>query len=112
MFAVGIIKPVRHTAWVSNPVIVWKKNGRIRDCINFRILNQASLKDNYPLPNMENLLQSVTGVDMLSMLDDVSGYNQVQIKKEERGKTTFTTPWGAYEYIRMLFGLLNAGSTF
>ena len=61
-------------------------------------LNQASLKDNYPLPNMENLLQSVTGALMLSMLDGFSRYNQVQIKKEDRGKTTFTTPWGTYEY--------------
>ena len=49
---------------------------------------------------------------MLSMLDGFSGYNQVQIRKEDRGKTTFTTPWGTYEYIQMPFGLLNAGSTF
>ena len=61
---------------------------------------------------MENLLQSVTGAGMLSMLDGFSGYNQVQIRKEDGGKTTFTTPWGTYEYIRMPFGLLNVGSTF
>ena len=75
-------------------------------------MNQACLKDNYPLPNMENLLQSVTSAGMLSMLDGFSGYNQVQIKKEDREKTTFTTPWGTFEYIRMPFGLLNAGSNF
>ena len=61
---------------------------------------------------MENLLHSVIGVGMLSMLDRFLRYNQVQIRKEDRGKTTFTTPWGTYEYIRMPFGLLNAGSTF
>ena len=61
---------------------------------------------------MENLLQSVTGIGMLSMLDGFSRYNQVRIKKEDREKTTFTTPWGTFEYIRMPFGLLNAGSTF
>ena len=110
--AVGIIRPVRHTTWVSNPVIVRKKSGDIRICIDFRNLDQASLKYNYPLPNMENLLQSVTGARMLSMLDSFSGYNQVQIRKEDRGKITFTTPSETYEYIRMPFGLLNVGSTF
>ena len=80
-----------------------KKSGEIRICIDFRNLNQASLKDNYPLPNMENLLQSVTGAGMLSMLDGFSGYNQVRIKKEDREKMTFTTPWGNFEYIRMPF---------
>ena len=89
-----------------------KKSGEIRICIDFRNLNQASLKDNYPLPNMENLLQSVTGKGMLSMLDGFSGYNQVRIKKEDREKTTFTTPWGTFEYIKVPFGLLNVGSTF
>ena len=84
MLTAVIIRPVRHTTWVSNPMIVRKKSGEIRICIDFRNLNQASLKDNYPLPNMENLLQSVTGVGMLSMLDGFSGYNQVHIKKEDR----------------------------
>ena len=60
---------------------------------------------------MENLLQSVTGAGMLSMLDGFSGHNQVRIKKEDREKTTFTTPWGTFEYIRMPFRLLNDGST-
>ena len=89
-----------------------KKSREIRICIDFRNLNQASPKDSYPLPNMENLLQSVTCAGMLSMLDGFSRYNQVQIKKEDREKTTFTTPWGTFEYIRMPFILLNAGSTF
>ena len=97
---------------MSNPVIVRKKSGEIRICIDFRNLYQASLKDNYPFPNMENLLQSVPGAGMFSMLDGFSGYNQVKIRKEDKGKTTFTTPWGTYEYIRMPFGLLNARSTF
>ena len=75
MLATGIIRLVRHTAWVSNPVIVRKKSDEIKICIDFRNLNQASLKDNYSFPNMENLLQSVTGAGMLSMLDGFSGYN-------------------------------------
>jgi hypothetical protein len=59
--------------------------------VDFRNLNQLSLKDNYPLPNMENLLQRVTRLGMLSMLDGFSGYNQVLVKEEDRHKTAFTT---------------------
>jgi hypothetical protein len=61
---------------------------------------------------MENLLQRVIGAGMLSMLDGFSGYNQVLVKEEDQLKTTFTTPWGTYKYLRMPFGLLNVGSTF
>jgi hypothetical protein len=70
MVEAGIIEPIRYSSWVSNPVIVRKKTGDIRICIDFKNLNQASLKDNYPLPNMEYLLQRVTGAGMMSMLDD------------------------------------------
>ncbi|KAH9299721.1 hypothetical protein KI387_031403, partial [Taxus chinensis] len=57
------------TLWVANIVPVRKKNGEIRICVDFRNLNQASLKDNYPLPIMDQVLQAVTGSEMLSMLD-------------------------------------------
>lgn len=93
-------------------VIVRKKNGSIRLCVDFRNLNLACKKDNYPLPNMETLLQRVTRSGMMSLLDGFSGYNQVLVKKEDRHKTTFTTPWGTFEYLRMPFGLTNAGATF
>jgi hypothetical protein len=108
----GIIEPIRYSSWVSNPVIVRKKTGEIRICVDFRNLNQASLKDNYPLPNMEYLLQRVTRAEMMSMLDGFSGYNQVLVKEDDQLKTTFTTPWGTYKYLRMPFGLTNAGATF
>jgi hypothetical protein len=61
---------------------------------------------------MEHLLQRVTGVGMMSMLDGFSGYNQVLLKREDQLKTTFTTPWGTFMYLRMPFGLMNAGATF
>jgi hypothetical protein len=72
---VGIISPTRHSSWCSNLVVVRKKNGGIRLCIDFRNLNLACIKDNYPLPNMETLLQRVTGSKIMSMLDGFSGYN-------------------------------------
>jgi hypothetical protein len=112
MVEAGIIKPIRYSSWVSNLVIVRKKTGDIKICVDFRNLNQASLKDNYPLPNMEYLLQRVTGAEMMSMLDGFSGYNQVLMKEDDQLKTSFTTPWGTYKYLRMPFGLTNTGATF
>ncbi|KAH9295191.1 hypothetical protein KI387_038889, partial [Taxus chinensis] len=72
----------------------------------------ASLKDNYPLPIMDQVLQAVTGSEMLSMLDGFSGYNQIEVSPEDQFKTAFTTPWGTFAYSRMPFGLTNAGATF
>ena len=97
---------------MSNLVVVRKKNGDIHLCVDFHNLNEMSLKDNYPLPNMEHLLQRVTGAGMMSMLDGLSGYNQVLLKREDQLKTVFTTPWGTFMYLRMPFGLMNAGATF
>ena len=108
----GIIKPIRHSTWVSNLAPVRKKNGDIRLCVDFINLNIASLKDNYGLPNMEAMLQQVTRFELMSMMDGFLGYNQVLVKEEEQFKIAFTTPWGTYVYVRMPFGLINAGATF
>jgi hypothetical protein len=110
MLDAGIIAPTRHSSWCSNLVVVRKKNGGIILCIDFRNLNLACIKDNYPLPNMETLHQRVTGSKIMSMLDGFSGYNQVLVRKEDQNKTTFTTPWGTFECLRMPFVLLNAGA--
>ena len=69
LLAAKIIFPVRHTTWVANLVPIRKKLGDIRICIDFRNLNRASLKDNYHVPAMEQILQSVSGSAMLSLLD-------------------------------------------
>jgi hypothetical protein len=81
-------------------------------CVDFRDLNKSSVKDNYPLPNMEFLLQQVTGSACMSMLDGFSGYNQVLVAEEDMPKMTFITPWETYVYARMPFGLKNVGATF
>lgn len=99
MLAVGIIAQTRHSTWCSNLVIVRKKNGTTKLCVDFRNLNLTCKKDNYPLPNMETMLQRVTGFGMMSLLDGFFGYNQVWVKKEDCHKTTFTIPWGTFEYI-------------
>jgi hypothetical protein len=72
---VGIIYPIRHSYWLSNLVIVMKKIGEIRMCVDFRDLNKVSIKDNFPLPNMEFLLQKVTRLECMSMLDGLYRYN-------------------------------------
>ena len=81
MLAAGIITPTRHSSWCSNLVVLRKKNGSTRICRDFRNLNTSCLKDNYPFPDMETLLQRVTGSGMVSMLDGFSGYNQVLVNK-------------------------------
>jgi hypothetical protein len=89
-----------------------KNNGDIRLCIDFRNLNRALEKDNYPMPLMEQILQCVPDSKMLSLLDDFSGYNQVLVAHEDQLKTAFRTKWGTYAYMKMSFGLINARATF
>ena len=80
--------------------------------MDFRNLNQVSLKDNYPLSKIDHILQRVVGSQRMSMLDGFAGYNQVAVHPEDQEKTTFTTPWGTFMYAKMPFGLMNAGATF
>jgi ribonuclease HI len=112
MLDAQIIVPLRYSKWVANLVSVRKKSGEIRLCVDFINLNRRSKKDNYPLPNMEHILQRVTGASRISMVDGFSGYNQISFMPEDREKTTFTTPWGTFMYAKMSFGIMNAGETF
>jgi hypothetical protein len=95
-----------------NLVPVRKKNGDIRLCVDFRNVNKASEKDNYPVPPMEKILQCVSSSEMLSLLDGFSGYNQVCVSHDDQLKTTFRTKWGTYAYKKIPFGLINVGETF
>ena len=87
-----IIIWLRYSKFIANLVIVRNKNGEIRLCIDFRNLNKCSMKDNYPLPKMEHLLQRVSGASVMSFLDGFSSYNQVSIHLDDQEKTTFTIP--------------------
>ena len=111
MYDAKIIVPIRYSEWVSNIVPVRKKTGEIRLCIDFRNLNKASLKDNYPLPKMDHILQKVVGSKRISLLDGFSGYNQVLVHPDDQHKTNFTTR-GTFMYTKMPFGLVNVGATF
>ena len=77
-----IIFPIRHSIWVANLVLVWKKTREIRLCVNFCNLNLASQKDNYPLPSLDEVLQIVNGSKMMSFLYGYWGYNQVMADED------------------------------
>ena len=87
-----IIIPLRYSKWIANLVVVRKKNGEIRLCVDFRNLNKCSKKDNYPLPKMEHLLQRVSGASVTSFMDGFFEYNQVGVHPDDQEKTVFTTP--------------------
>ena len=97
---------------MSNLVPTRKKTGEIRLCVEFKNLNKVSLKDSYPLPKMDHILQRVVFSSRISLLDGFSGYNQILLQKEDQAKTTFTTPWGTFMYVKIPFGLMNARATF
>jgi hypothetical protein len=106
----GIIFPF--SEWFSNLVPVRKETVQIQLCIDFCALNRDSIKDNFPLPNMEMILQQVAGSQMMFLLDGFFRYNQIKVKRIDRYKTTFTTRWGTFSYEHMPFVLSNAGATF
>ena len=97
---------------MSPIVIVPKKNGKLRVCVNLKKVNAATIRDHYPLPIIDHVLEWVAGKQAYSFLDGFLGYNQVSIKQEDQHKTTFATEWGIYAYRVMIFGLTNAPATF
>eukprot|EP00253_Pinus_taeda_P027131 PITA_27131 len=108
MYDAKIIAPIRFSEWVLNLVPTRKKPSEIRLCVNLRNLNKVSLKDNYPLPKMDHILQRVVGATRISLLDGFSGYNRILVHPDDEAKTAFTTPWGTFMYVKMPFVLMNA----
>lgn len=107
-----IIFPIHHSTWVANIVPMRKKSGQIRICVDFKSLNHASLKDNFSLPMMDQILQTVAGSEMMSFLNGFFRYNQIGVVEEDQHKMTFMMPWGTFSYQMMPFGLVNVGATF
>ena len=108
------IRTARYVHWISNIVPVMKKNGKLRVCIDFRDLNNATPKDEYPMPIADMMVDSAAGNEILSFMDGYSGYNQIFIAEEDISKTAFRCPGaiGTYEWVMMPFGLKNAGATY
>ena len=103
---------VNYPEWLANVVLVPKKDGKVRMCVNFRDLNKARPKDDFPLPHIDILVDNTAGYALLLFMDGFSGYNQIKMALEDMEKTSFITPWGTYCYKVMPFSLKNASATY
>nr|ABA97979.2 retrotransposon protein, putative, unclassified [Oryza sativa Japonica Group] len=113
LYDAGFIRPCRYAEWVSRIVPVIKKNGKVRVCIDFRDLNKATPKDEYPMPVADQLVDAASGNKILSFMDGNAGYNQIFMAGEDIHKTAFGCPGatGMFEWVVMTFGLKSAGAT-
>jgi len=97
MYEAGIIAPIRFSEWVSNLVPTRKKTAEIRLCVDLRNVNKVSLKDNYPLPKMDHILQRVVGASRISLLDGFSGFNQILVHPDDQEKNCFYNTMGNFQ---------------
>ena len=107
----GIIEPAA-SPWASNVVLVKKKDGTLRFCIDYRRLNSVTRQDSYPLPLINNCLNALSKSSWYSTLDLRSGYYNIPIAEEDRDKSAFVTRSGCYRFTVMPFGLTCAPSVF
>ena len=112
LLVAGFIREVHYLKWLANVVMVKKSNRKWRMCVDFTSLNNACPKDNFPLPRIDQLVDSTVGYELLTFMDAFSGYNQILMKKEDQEKTAFVTSRGLYCYKVMLFKLKNASATY
>ena len=111
MLEAGVVQP-SISEWASTPVLVRKRDGTVRFCIDYRALNNATVKDVYPLPLVEYCVDTLSDNIWFSKLDAIWDYWQVNLQEEDRRKTAFITKYGLYEFVKMPFGLCNSPSTF
>jgi hypothetical protein len=109
MLEAGFIRLCKYVEWISSVVPVQKKDGRWRVCVDFRDLNRATPKEEYPMPVAETLINTAAGHKILSFMDVNAGYNQIFMAPEDIHKTTFRVPGavGLFEYVLMTFGLVT-----
>jgi len=106
------VEPMPGSKWMANIVLVRKKDGNLRYCVDYRGLNTVTQKRNYPLPRIDTCLESLGNNNLYSSLDMRSGYWQVPVREEDREKTCFVTRKGMFGFKVLPFGLCNAPSTF
>src|SRR3954465_5264642 len=107
------IRETKKATWIANPVLVPKKDMDVlRMCVDYGPVNKHCPKDYFPLPRIDQIIDSTAGYDLLSFLDAYSGYNQIRMKEEDEEHTSFITPYDVFCYRTMPFGLKNAGATY
>ncbi|KAG9449459.1 hypothetical protein H6P81_009424 [Aristolochia fimbriata] len=112
LIAANFIREMKYPSWIANIVPIKKKTGQIRVCIDFRNLNKACPKDDFPLPITELMVNATTGHKALSFMDGSSSYNQIRMDPKDEELTAFCTPKGIFCYKVMPFGLKNAAATY
>ena len=111
MLQLGVIRP-SCSPWSSPIVLVTKKDGGVRFCIDYRALNSRTIPDAFPLPHTGDVLDAMQGSAHFSTIDLRSGFWQLPMASDSISKTSFVVPDGQYEFVRMPFGLINATATF
>jgi hypothetical protein len=107
----GVIEPST-SPWSSALVAAKKKNGKTRWCVDYRALNEATTKDAYPMPLIEENLVQLSKSRIFSSVDGSGAFHVVDLDDDAKPKTAFSTPWGLYQFKRMPFGLCNAPATY
>lgn len=107
----GIIRP-SNSEYAAPIVLVKKKSGEVRMCVDYRSINKVTLKDNYPLPLISDCIEFLGGKNCFSLLDLKNGFHQLKMDEQSVKYTAFVTPNGQYEYTRMPFGLKNGPAVF
>ena len=108
----GAIREIFFPEWLANTVVVKKKNGKWRVCVDFMDLNRACPKDPFPMSKIDQLIDAIYGHPRMSFLDAFQGYHQIALVAEDREKTAFISPKANYHYIVMPFGLKNIGAIY
>jgi hypothetical protein len=106
------IYPVALTEWVSNPVPIDNKGGSIRVCVDYRDINKACPKENFPTPFIDQIVDDCASSEIFSLMDGFSGYNKINIAPEDQHKMAFICPWGTFAYKKLPFSLKNSSATF
>jgi hypothetical protein len=107
----GFINEVFHPTWLANHVLVKKKNGKWRMCVDYTSLNKACPKFPFPLPRIDQIVDLTARCELLCFLDAYSGYHQKKMKESDQFATSFIMPFRMFCYVTMSFGLRNAGAT-
>ena len=108
----GAIREVEYLEWLANVILVKKANGKWRLCIDFTDVNRACLKDSFPLPRIDLIVDATASHELLRFMDAFSGYNQISMDPDDQENTSFVMGQGTYCYRVMPFGIKNAGATY